>query len=111
FTRLLNDPAVKHPIVRTHPETGRHALFISPRFTIGIENMADAEAQPLLNELFEFMDNPKFEDRDQWSDRDLVMWDNRCLNHRACGGYRLDDLRRLHRTCVRGDEAFFRPTG
>jgi taurine dioxygenase len=109
YARLKDDPGMKHPMVRTHPESGRQTLYISPRFTIGIEGMDDAEAQPLLDELFAFMDNPRFEYRHKWQDDDFVMWDNRCLNHRACGGYRLDDIRRLHRTCVRGDESFYRP--
>lgn len=109
YTRLDSEPGVEHPIVRTHPETGRQALFISPRFTIGIVGMDDAEAQPLLDELFGFMADKRFHYRHKWQDGDLVMWDNRCLNHRACGGYRLDDIRRLHRTCVLGDKPFYRP--
>jgi taurine dioxygenase len=108
YKRLKDEPGMKHPLVRTHPDSGRQALFISPRFTIGIDGMDDAEAQPLLDDLFKIMDDPRFEYRHQWSDNDFVMWDNRCLNHRACGGYRLDDLRRLHRTCVRGSESFYR---
>ncbi len=96
------------PIVRTHPESGRQVLFISPRFTIGIEGMDDSEAQPLLDELFAFTEDKRFQYRHKWQDGDLVMWDNRCLNHRACGGYTLDDLRRLHRTCVQGDRPFYR---
>lgn len=97
-----------HPMVRTHPETGRQALYISPRFTIGIEGMDDSEAQPLLDELFALMEDERFHYRHKWQDDDLVMWDNRCLNHRACGGYTLDDLRRLHRTCVHGDKPSYR---
>jgi taurine dioxygenase len=96
------------PIVRTHPESGRQALFISPRFTIGIEGMDDSESQPLLDELFAHLEDNRFHYRHKWQDDDLVMWDNRCLNHRACGGYMLDDLRRLHRTCVQGDRPFYR---
>jgi taurine dioxygenase len=109
FARVNEDQfGSTHPMVRTHPETGRQALFISPRFTIGIEGMDDSEAQPLLDKLFAFMEDKRFHYLHKWQDDDLVMWDNRCLNHRACGGYTLDDLRRLHRTCVRGDRSFYR---
>jgi len=97
------------PMVRTHPETGRQALYVSPRFTIGIADMADAEAQPLLDRLFEIMLEPRFRYRHKWRDGDLVVWDNRCLNHQACGGYSLPDIRRMHRTTIRGDRPFYRP--
>jgi taurine dioxygenase len=97
------------PMVRTHPETGRQALYVSPRFTIGIADMADAEAQPLLDRLFEVMLEPRFRYRHRWRDGDLVVWDNRCLNHQACGGYSLPDIRRMHRTTIRGDKPFYRP--
>ena len=97
------------PMVRTHPETGRQALYVSPRFTIGIADMDDAEAQPLLDRLFEIMLEPRFRYRHTWRDGDLVVWDNRCLNHQACGGYSLPDTRRMHRTTIRGDKPFYRP--
>jgi taurine dioxygenase len=100
---------VLQPMVRTHPETGRQALYVSPRFTIGIADMADDEAQPLLEELFAVMLQERFHYRHKWRDGDLVIWDNRCLNHRACGGYSLPDIRRMHRTTIRGDRPFYRP--
>jgi len=100
---------VRQPMVRTHPETGRQALYVSPRFTIGIADMPDTEAQPLLDRLFAIMLEPRFHYRHRWRDGDLVIWDNRCLNHRACGGYGLPDIRRMHRTTIRGDKPFYRP--
>jgi taurine dioxygenase len=100
---------VKHPIVRTHPETGRQALYVSPRFTIGIADMPDAQAQALLDQLFAIMLEPRFHYRHHWDDGDLVIWDNRCLTHQACGGYALPDIRRMHRTTIRGDRPFHRP--
>jgi alpha-ketoglutarate-dependent taurine dioxygenase len=51
----------------------------------------------------------RFQYRHKWRDGDLVMWDNRCLNHRACGGYGLPDIRRMHRTTIVGDRPFYRP--
>lgn len=101
---------VRQPMVRTHPETGRQALYISPRFTIGIADMDDAEGQALLDRLFAtYVRERRFQYRHKWQDGDLVMWDNRCLNHRACGGYGLPDIRRMHRTTVVGDRPFYRP--
>ena len=107
--RAKEVPEAVQPLVRTHPETGRQALYISPRFTLAIEGMADEEAQPLLDQLFAFAKEKRFHYRHTWRDGDLVMWDNRCLNHRACGGYALPDIRRMHRTTIVGDKPFYRP--
>lgn len=88
-----------HPIARVHPETGRTALFVSPGYTIGIDGMPDAEAQPLLIELFRHQARPEFVYRHVWQQGTLLMWDNRCLVHAATGGY--DGHRRLlHRITV-----------
>jgi taurine dioxygenase len=100
---------VRQPMIRTHPETGRQALYVSPRFTIGIADMPDAEAQPLLDRLFAIMAQSQFHYRHKWRDGDLVLWDNRCLTHQACGGYSLPDIRRMHRTTIRGDRPLYRP--
>ncbi len=100
---------VSQPIVRTHPETGRQALYISPRFTIAIEDMDDREAQPLLDDLFRHMfSNPAWQYTHKWRDGDLVFWDNACLNHMAGGGYEYPDTRRMHRTTIVGDRPFYR---
>ncbi|HTH96416.1 MAG TPA: TauD/TfdA family dioxygenase [Stellaceae bacterium] len=103
-------PKVLQPLVRTHEETGRQALFASPRFTITIDGMDDAEAQPLLDELFATIENPAHQYRHKYQDRDVVVWDNRCIVHRATGGYALPDIRRMHRTTVLGKvRPFYRP--
>lgn len=104
-------PMVRQPLVRTHDETGRQALYVSPRFTLGIEDMDDSEAQPLLDELFEYIisEERKFHYRHYYREGDLVLWDNRCIVHRATGGYAKDDIRRLHRTTVVGERAFYAP--
>ncbi|MFM1814111.1 MAG: hypothetical protein RLZ98_806 [Pseudomonadota bacterium] len=99
----LNIPPRLHPMVRTHPKTGRKALFVSPRFTIGIHNMPDSEAQPLLDELFEHQRKPEFMYRHKWRLGDLVFWDNRCTIHLACGGIKEPGIRHLHRTSIAGD--------
>ena len=108
--RATETHEVRQPLVRTHPQTGRQALYISPRFTIGIADMDETEAQALLDRLFTtFVRERRFQYRHKWRDGDLVMWDNRCLNHRACGGYGLPDIRRMHRTTIVGDRPFYRP--
>jgi taurine dioxygenase len=85
-----------HPIARVHPETGRIALYVSPGYTIGIEGMVDAEAQPLLMELFRHQVRDDFVCRHRWQPGMLLMWDNRCVIHAATGGYD-GHARLLHR--------------
>ncbi len=104
-------PSVLQPMVRTHPVTGRQSLYVSPRFTIGIDAMDDSEAQPLLDELFEYIYDERFQYRHVWSDRDIVMWDNRCLNHKATGNLAPGDIRRMHRIVLAGEEAYYDPQG
>jgi taurine dioxygenase len=99
-------PDSVHPMVRTHPETGRRALFVSPRFTVAIEGMDDSEAQPLLDYLFEHQKKPEFIYRHKWRLGDLVFWDNRSTIHLACGGIVPPGIRHLHRTSIAGDEPF-----
>jgi len=106
--RLYAD--VHQPVIRTHPETGRQAVYVSPRFTLSIDGMEPDASEQLLTSVFEIMKRPEFRYRHLWHDNDLVMWDNRCLTHRATGGYTLPDVRRMHRTTVCGDKPFYRPT-
>lgn len=99
-------PPVVHPVVRTHPETGRKALYVTPRFALNIEGMAEDESEKLLQELFENATRPEFTYRHKWEKGDLVMWDNRCLMHLACGGVPKGQIRHMNRTIVRGDKPF-----
>lgn len=96
-------PDAIHPVVRTHPETGRKALYVSERFTIGIEDLPEAEGQALLDELIAHQKQRQFVYRHKWRPHDLTMWDNRCLIHVACGGVPAGQIRHMHRTIVRGD--------
>ncbi|PCJ69451.1 MAG: taurine dioxygenase [Rhodobiaceae bacterium] len=91
-----------HPLVRTHPVTGKKALYVSPTYTIGIEGMDEADAQALLGELFAHMVDEKYVYRHKWRQDMLTMWDNRCCLHIAEGGYD-GHLRVMHRTTVAGD--------
>ena len=99
-------PDAVHPIVRTHPDTGRKALYVSPRFTIGIAGLADDDAQPLLDELFAHQIRRDFIYHHEWAVGDLVLWDNRCTIHYACRGFPPGAIRHLHRTSVMGDVPF-----
>jgi taurine dioxygenase len=76
-----------HPIVRSHPETGRPALFVNLGYTIGIDGMSEADATELLTELFNHQSRKEFVYRHRWSPGLLTLWDNRCLLHTASGGY------------------------
>lgn len=97
-------PAVQ-PVVRTHPETGRKALFVSEHFTTRIVGLPLAESDALLAELFAHSTRPEFVYRHRWQPHDLVFWDNRSLMHLAAGTP--DHLRRkLYRTTIQGDTPF-----
>ncbi|WP_404994517.1 TauD/TfdA dioxygenase family protein [Cupriavidus pauculus] len=96
---------VVHPVVRTHPETGRKALFVSEHFTTRIIGLPDDESRTLLDELFAHSVKPEHVYRHQWREHDLVFWDNRSLLHLAGGTP--DDLRRvMYRTTIEGDTPF-----
>ena len=89
----------RHPIIRQHPETGREGLFSCFGYIIGIEGMEDAEAIPLLLELYQWQGRAAFQYRHKWQARMLIMWDNRSLLHAATGGYG-GYHRLLHRTTI-----------
>jgi taurine dioxygenase len=95
--------AVLHPLVRTHPESGRKAIYLNPIRVEGIEGMEEADALALLDELLQHARQPQFEYRHQWQPGDLVMWDNRCLLHKANGDYDMNQVRYLYRIMLLGD--------
>jgi taurine dioxygenase len=91
-----------HPIVRTHPETGRKLLFVNRSYTIGIEGWTEAESKPLLDYLMEQGHRPEFTCRFRWANGSIAFWDNRCTKHLAihdAGPFR----RIMRRTQICGD--------
>ncbi len=89
----------RHPLVRTHPETGRRALFCSIAYTIGIEGMEEDAANALIGELYGYMATEANTYRHQWAPGMVALWDNRCLLHAATGGYE-GHRRELHRLTI-----------
>lgn len=97
--------AVVHPIIRTHPETGRKALFVSEHFTTHVIGLPEDESRDLLQALFEHSVRDEHIYRHVWREHDLVFWDNRSLMHLAAGTP--DHLRRkMYRTTIEGDTPF-----
>lgn len=94
-----------HPVVRTHPETGRKALYVSPGFTVGIEGLPETESAVLLKELITYATAPEVIYRHVWKPRDAVLWDNRCLMHHATT-YDPKYTRHMHRTTIAGTRPF-----
>ena len=100
-----NHPPVHHPVIRTHPVTGRKGLFVNRFFTQCIDGLDDAESQLLLEFLFARIETPEFCVRLQWEPGTLAIWDNRCTSHYAVADY-YPQRRRMQRVSVCGDKPF-----
>ena len=101
-TQRAEAPPVDHPLVRTHPETGRKGLYISHHIS-RIEGLPEAESRALLAELMAHATGNRFVYANRWQSGDVVMWDNRCTMHRATEYDAAEERRVIHRTVVKGD--------
>jgi len=96
------NPDRSHPIVRTHPATGRKCIYLNRLVVVGIEGLPEAESGPLLEELYAHCTQPRFVYRHQWRVGDMVMWDNCMAQHLATIDYALPQRRLMHRTTLSG---------
>jgi taurine dioxygenase len=96
-------PPVGHPVVRTHPETGRKAIFVNPYFTSHFHGMSADESRPLLDYLQQRASRPENVYRHHWREKDVLLWDNRCAMHYAVYDYDHTRPRLMHRTTAGGD--------
>jgi len=95
-------PHFAHPVFRTHPATGRKALYVNRLMTIAIEDLPEAESDGLLDFLFTHQENPAFIYEHVWRVNDLLMWDNRCALH-ARTDFSNDERRLMRRVTVLGE--------
>jgi len=96
-------PQAEHPVIRTHPVSGRKALFVNGGFTTRIVQLARPESDALLRFLFRLVETPEFHCRFRWRVNSVAFWDNRCVQHHAMWDY-YPQRRHGHRVTIRGDK-------
>lgn len=94
-----------HPVIRTHPETGKKALYVNFSHTVHFSGMTREETLPILEYLTRHAVKPEFTCRVRWRKGDLVFWDNRCVQHKAINDYD-GQRRRMHRVTLKGDKPY-----
>jgi taurine dioxygenase len=99
-------PPMEHPVVRTHPRTGRRALFVNANFTTRLIGLTDRENDVLLPFLIDHVRSPDFQCRFRWQAGSITFWDNRCAQHYGVPDY--SERRLMHRVTLEGDRPFFR---
>ncbi|SFO50082.1 taurine dioxygenase [Pseudomonas sp. NFACC24-1] len=101
------NPPLSHPVIRTHPVSGRRSLFVNEGFTTRINELSESESEAILKLLFVHATRPEFTLRWRWQVNDVAFWDNRVTQHFAVDDYR-PARRVMHRATVLGDVPFFR---
>ena len=103
--RIINSDKAKqdaiHPVVITHPQTGKKALFVNPTFTLGFDGWSDEESKPLLSYLYSHATKPEFTCRFKWEEGSIAFWDNRSTWHLAVNDYH-GQRRLMHRITING---------
>jgi len=100
-----NNPPLSHPVVRTHPVSGRKALFVNEGFTTKINELSELEREAILKLLFAHATRPEYTIRWRWQENDVAFWDNRVTQHYAVDDYR-PNRRVMHRATILGDAPF-----
>ncbi|MGB6819886.1 MAG: TauD/TfdA family dioxygenase, partial [Pseudolabrys sp.] len=95
-------PRAEHPVVRTHPETGKKALYVNRGFTHNIVGVPRDESDAILAYLYQHAENPLFQCRFRWTENAIAFWDNRCSQHRAMWDY-WPHTRSGNRVTVKGE--------
>jgi len=99
----IKTPVANHPLIRTHPITGKKAIYVNRTFTTGIEGMSKYESSSILEFLFNHCEHVNFQIRYRWNKNDMAFWDNRCTMHRAIWDYWPNE-RKGRRVTIKGDK-------
>jgi len=99
-------PEANHPVIRTHPETGKKAIYVNRTFTRRINELSEEESQAVLGLLFDHCEQIDFQIRFRWERNDVAFWDNRCVMHRAIWDYWPNE-RKGRRVTIKGDRPHF----
>lgn len=102
-------PPQRHPVVRTHPETGRRSIYVNTGFTSHIEGLTRKESDWLLEHLYSQAARPEYQCRFVWQPNSIAFWDNRAAQHYAASDY-FPAVRVMERVTVAGDRPFFDPS-
>ena len=98
-------PRAEHPVVRSHPVTGRKGIFVNPVFTIAIKELPEQEGEAILGFLYAHNNRPQFQVRFRWQENSIAFWDNRCVQHIAMWDY-FPNIRSGNRVTVQGDRPY-----
>lgn len=98
-------PPVEHPVVRTHPETGRRLMYVNRFFVSAIKGMSPEDSVAFIDRLCRYADLPEYQCRWQWQPGSIAFWDNRAVQHYACSDY-WPDVRVMERASIVGDRPF-----